>query len=226
MFTSKAIRGSFGGIALTIAIVLTPAFAQDAEKVVFTEPFDGTLAKGWSWVREDPKAWRIDKGVLVIKTSTGSLWQGQNNNHNILLRALPETKERIAIEVLVENEPTNGFEHAGLVWYGDDDNYVALLAEKLGKKSVQLVSETNGKPKVGFAEKPFEPKTIWLRMELADGKAKGLFRASEKDAWQALGQCDLPVKGEARIGLITGYGLKDKGHEARFSRFRILTAGK
>ena len=206
-----------------LAVALSGAFAQDAEKVVFTEPFDGSLAKGWSWVREDSKAWRIDKGVLVIKTSTGSLWQKQNNNNNILLRALPEAKERIAVEVLVENEPTNGFEHAGLVWYGDDDNYVALLHEKLGAKvEVQLVAEYAGKPKVGFAQKPFEPKAIWLRMELADGKAKGMFRATEKDAWQALGQCDLPMKGEPRIGLITGYAPKDKGHESRFSKFRIL----
>ena len=214
------------GCALFIPIVisLAPALAQEKERAVFTESFDGTLAKGWSWVREDPKAWRLDKNVLVIKTSTGSLWQQQNNNRNILLRVLPDAKDqRVAFEALVENEPTNGFEHAGLVWYCDDDNYVALMREKLGAKvAVQLVSETNGKPKVGFAEKPFEPKTVWLRMELSGGKAKGLYRATEKDAWQVLGQCDLPVKGEPRVGLITGYAPPKSDHESRFSKFRIL----
>jgi regulation of enolase protein 1 (concanavalin A-like superfamily) len=206
-------------------IGLSSAFAQDRDKVVFTEPFAEKLAKGWSWVREDAKAWRIDKGVLVIKTSTGGLWQKDNNNRNILLRALPETKERIAVEVLLENEPTNAFEHAGLVWYGDDDHYVKLLREKVGAKViVQMVAETDGKPKVGFAEKPFEPKTVWLRMELAAGKAKGLFRATEKDDWQVLGQCDLPMKDSPRIGLVTGYAPKAPEHEARFSKFRILQA--
>lgn len=207
-----------------LVIAIVPAIAQEKEQTAFTEPFDGTLAKGWSWVREDAKAWRLDKGSLVVKTSTGSLWQQQNNNRNILLRALPDAKnKRVAVEALVENEPTNGFEHAGLVWYCDDDNYVALLREKLGAKvEVQLVSETNAKPKVGFAQKPFEPKTVWLRMELSGGKAKGLFRASEKDNWQVLGQCDLPLKGEPRVGLITGYAPQKSDHESRFSKFRIL----
>jgi regulation of enolase protein 1 (concanavalin A-like superfamily) len=211
-------------ILFPVVIAIAPAIAQEKEQAVFTEPFDGTLAKGWSWVREDPKAWRLDKGVLVVKTSAGSLWQQQNNNRNILLRALPDAKDkRIAVEALVENEPTNAFEHAGLVWYCDDDNYVALMREKLGAKvAVQLVSESNGKPKVGFAEKPFEPKTVWLRMELSGGKAKGLYRASEKDDWQVLGQCDLPVKGEPRVGLITGYAPQKSDHESRFSKFRIL----
>jgi regulation of enolase protein 1 (concanavalin A-like superfamily) len=215
-------------LALLCAVFLLPlvnASAQEKEQVVFTEPFADKLDKGWSWVREDAKGWRIDKGVLVIKTSTGSLWQGQNNNRNILVRPLPQAKERVAVEVQVENEPTTGFEHAGLVWYGDDDNYVALLREKLGAKvEVQLVAEYDGKPKVGFAQKPAEPKTVWLRMEFKDGKAKGLMRATEKDEWQVLGQCELPMKGEPRIGLITGYAPKTPEHEARFSKFRILQA--
>lgn len=214
----------FALLPLSLAMGLAPVLAQEKERPAFTEPFDGTLAKGWSWVREDPKAWRLDKGALVVKTSTGSLWQQQNNNRNILLRPYPDAKNRrVAVEVRVENDPTNGFEHAGLVWYCDDDNYVALLREKLGAKvEVQLVSETDGKPKVGFAQKPFEPKTVWLRMELSDTKAKGLFRASEKDDWQVLGQCDLPLKGQPRVGLITGYAPPKSDHESRFSDFRIL----
>ena len=201
----------------------TAAVAQEKEQVLFADPFDGTLAKGWTWLREDPKAWRIDRGVLVIKTSTGSLWQKQNNAKNLLLRGLPDSKERVAFEALIENEPTNGFEHAGLVWYCDDDNYVALMREKLGAVvKVQIVSEKDGKPKVGFAEKQFDPKTVWLRMELVGGKAKGLYRATEKDAWQVLGECELPVKGEPRVGLITGYAAKEQTHESRFSKFRIV----
>jgi regulation of enolase protein 1 (concanavalin A-like superfamily) len=213
-------------LPIALAIALAPAIAQEKEQAAFTEPFDGTLAKGWSWVREDSKAWRLDKSVLVVKTSTGGLWQKDNNNRNILLRALPEAKDqRVAVEALVENQPTNAFEHAGLVWYGDDDNYVLLVREKVGARMiVQLVSETKGKVKVGFAESPFEPKTVWLRMELSGGKAKGLFRASAKDEWQVLGQCDLPVKGEPRVGLITGYAAQKSDHEARFSKFRILAA--
>lgn len=200
--------------------------AGEKEKNLFAEPFDGKLSKGWSWVREDAKAWRLDKGALVMQTSTGALWQKQNDARNILLRSLPDAKDaRIAVEVLVENEPTNGYEHAGLVWYCDDDNYVILVRERVGAGPiVQLVSEKAGVPKVGFAEKPFPAKTVWLRMELGGGNARGLFRAAAKDKWQPLGECALPLKGEPRVGLITGYAPKDKDHTARFSEFRIVSA--
>jgi hypothetical protein len=110
----------------------------------------------------------------------------------------------------------------------DDDNHVDLLKEKVAKNVViQLVSETQGRPKVGFAEKPYPEKAVWLRMEIADGKARGLFRPSDKSDWQALGECDLPpAKGEVRVGLMTGYAVKDSEHVARFSSFRILEESK
>jgi regulation of enolase protein 1 (concanavalin A-like superfamily) len=215
-------------LAVVLLGVLGPLTAADKEQVLFTEPFDGKLAPGWSWVREDAKAWKIDNGALLIRTSTGGLWQKDNNNHNLLLRTPPEIKEGgLAVEVQVENEPTNAFEHAGLVWYSDDDSYVMLNKEKVGgNQVVQLVLEKEAKPKVGFAEKPYEGKTVWLRLEVTGGKARGLYRATPKDDWQALGQCDLPAKGAARVGLITGYGPKDAEHWSRFSGFRILQEPK
>jgi regulation of enolase protein 1 (concanavalin A-like superfamily) len=193
--------------------------------VVFVENFAGPLGAGWSWVREDPKAWQLAHGALVVRTSTGALWQKDNNTRNLLLRTPPAGE--VAVEVLVENEPSAAFEHAGLVWYYDDDNYVVLLKEKVGAKViVQLVSEKEGRPKVGFAEKVYEAKTVWLRLEVAGTTITGKFRASTKDAWQTLGQDKLPVKGEARVGLITGYGPKNAEHFARFRDFRILQGTK
>jgi regulation of enolase protein 1 (concanavalin A-like superfamily) len=148
----------------------------------------------------------------------------QNNNRNLLLRTPPDV-ERFAFEALVENEPTNGFEHAGLVWHADDDNYVAIMKEKLGKVSVQLVSETNGRPKVGFAEKAYSEKAVWLRMEISAGKARGRYRTTEQKEWQDLGQCELPfATGHVRIGLMTGYAAKGAEHDSRFRSFRILQA--
>jgi regulation of enolase protein 1 (concanavalin A-like superfamily) len=213
-------------VLVTLAIGVAAAGETAEEKVVFAETFSGELGKGWSWLREDAKDWRLDKGSLLVRTSTGSLWMKQNNNRNVLLRTPPKAP-RFAFEVLVENEPTNGFEHAGLVWYADDDNYVALMKEKVGKVVVQLVSETDGRPKVGFAEKGYKEKAVWLRMEISGGKARGLFRTTGKTDWQALGQCDLPpAKGKVQIGLITGYAAGDAKNFSRFSSFRVLEESK
>ena len=58
-------------------------------------------------------------------------------------------------------------------------------------------------------------------MEVSAGKIRGQYRAADKDAWQTLGQSDIPAKGEPRIGLITGYAAKNVEHFTRFSGFRI-----
>lgn len=221
--------GRFGLIvAALLGGALAPVAAADREQVLFAEPFEGRLQAGWSWVREDPRGWRLDKGALLIRTSTGALWQRDNNNQNLLLRTPPQAGEGgLAVEVFVENEPTGPFEHAGLVWYDDDDNYAMLNKERVGgRQVVQLVSEKEARPRVGFAEKAYDAQGVWLRLEVAGTTARGLYRATDKDGWKTLGQCDLPGRGKARVGLITGYGPKDGGHWSRFSNFRIVSVAK
>ena len=81
---------------------------------MFEEKFTAELDKGWTWVREDPKAWRIDKdtGALVLRTMPGSLHAERNNSKNLLLRPLPKSDKPLAVEVYVEGEPKTQFEHA------------------------------------------------------------------------------------------------------------------
>jgi hypothetical protein len=115
--------------SLIVFIILVMADVASAqEKTLFTDSFVDKLADGWSWVREDPKGWRLDKSTLEIRTSTGGLWAKENNGGNMSLRGLPEVREgKLAVEVLVEIEPTNMYENAGLIWYYDDDNYIILV---------------------------------------------------------------------------------------------------
>jgi regulation of enolase protein 1 (concanavalin A-like superfamily) len=218
-------------VAALLAVGLGAAIPADEpvrEKVLFEDRFLDKLADGWSWVREDAKAWKLDKGTLTFRTSTGALWMKDNNCQNILLRTPPEVKEGgYALEALVENDPTNAYEHAGLTLYYDDDNYANLLKEKVGDKViVQLVTETEGKPKVGFAEKAYAGKAVWFRLVVVGGKVRGLYRASDKEPWQTLGQCDLPGKGAPRVGLITGYAPKNAEHWSHFSGLRLLQVEK
>jgi regulation of enolase protein 1 (concanavalin A-like superfamily) len=199
------------------------------ERVLFAENFAGKLEPGWSWVREDPGAWRIEANALLIRTAAGGLAKQDNNNRNLLVRAAPVQGAKdtgVAAEVRVEMEPVSPYEHAGLLYYGDDDNYVMLNRELVaGRPIVQLVYEIEGKPKWSFAEKPWPEKAVWLRLEVLDGKARGLVRASETDAWQLLGECELPVKGERRFALATGYAKGNEDRWSRFEKFRVVEVG-
>src|ERR1700685_1013130 len=117
-------------VALILLVLAPVASAQ--EKSLFTEPFAEKLADGWTWLREDPKGWRLDKGTLIVRTATGGLWRKDNGGSNILLRTPPKVKDgKLAVEVLIDIQPTNAYENAGLIWYYDDDNYVIMVKEKI-----------------------------------------------------------------------------------------------
>ena len=90
-----------------------------------------------------------------------------------------------------------------------------------------LVSKNNNdmeqffaKPR--FAQAKYEGQSVWLRLVIAGGTATSYYRATEKDPWNKVGQFDLPVKGEPKVGLGSGGGPKDAERFVRFSRFRIL----
>jgi regulation of enolase protein 1 (concanavalin A-like superfamily) len=209
--------------AVLIAATVVALARDEPMRVLFEDRFPESLAKGWMWVREDDRAWKVGKDALIIQTSTGGIWTADRTAKNLLVRTLPEKHEApMAIEVTLESEPTGQYEHAGLVLYFDDDNYVTLVKEVInGKSLVQLVSEKESKPVMPFPQEWYSASAISLRMVLADGKVTGHFRASDLDAWRKLGECKLPATGSPRVGLITGYGPKDARHEVKFQNFRI-----
>ena len=213
------------GVPVIVFIITVTAHGVSAqEKILFTDPFVDKLADGWSWVHEDPKDWRLDKGTLVIRTSRGGLWMKDNNGGNILLRTPPEVKEgKLAVEVLVDIEPTNIYENAGLIWYYDDDNYIIMVKEKIGKDVlVQLVSERDANPGRLFTRSSTSTRMSGSGWKWSAASFPVTIGHRSKEEWLKLGQCDLPLRGEPKIGLTTAYAAKDAEHFTRFSNFRML----
>jgi regulation of enolase protein 1 (concanavalin A-like superfamily) len=215
-------------LAALLGILATGFAAADKEvkeKVLFAAKFTGKLEKGWSWVREDPKAWRIDKGTLVLRTLPGYLHAEYNDSRNVLLRALPKSDKPLAVEAYVESEPKVQFEHAGLVWYVDDDNYVSLFQEVLGGKTeLQMVTEASSKPRFALAK--HEAKGVWMRLVVAEGTISCQYRPSAKDEWKVVGRSAMPARGAARVGVMAGGAPKEAERYVRFRDFRILEIDK
>jgi regulation of enolase protein 1 (concanavalin A-like superfamily) len=210
---------------LLLAASLLQAGQNPDDKVLFEEKFAGSLDKEWTWVREEPGAWRLENGVLVLRTLPGYLHAKSNNSRNVLLRPLPRTDRPLAIEVYVESEPKVQFEHAGVVWYVDDDHYVSLFKEVLGGKTeLLMVTEKTGKP--SFAQVRTDAKGLWLRLVLADGKATAEYKTAGKGKWQPVGRSDLPSAAPGRVGVMTGGAPKDAERYARFRDFRIVALAK
>jgi regulation of enolase protein 1 (concanavalin A-like superfamily) len=198
------------------------AFADDKPRVIFAEKFSVPLETGWSWLREEPKAWKVEDGALHILALPGHLYAKHNDARNVLLRKAPETAKPLAIEVYVESRPKLLFEEAAMYWYYDDDNYISVVQEQVGKEvNVRMIREKAGAP-ASLLNKKYEAEGVWLRLVVSAGKATGYYRQTDKDQWEKMGQADLPSKGEAKVGLNAAGGPKDTDRWARFRDFRIL----
>ena len=90
---------------------------------LFRDDFDGALAAGWSWIREDPTHWNLTDapGALRILLQPGGIVRPPGlPPNNLLLRQAPDGDFEIA--TLVHFAPTSDFQFAGLLIYQDDAN--------------------------------------------------------------------------------------------------------
>ena len=96
--------------------------APAAPAVTWTDHFDAdSLAAPWSWIREDPTYWSLTarSGFLRITTQ-----ESFTTVDNILVQAMPPGDYEIETSVLFT--PTENFQIAGLIVYGDDDNFLSF----------------------------------------------------------------------------------------------------
>jgi regulation of enolase protein 1 (concanavalin A-like superfamily) len=191
--------------------------------VLFEDRFDGKLADGWSWVREDKDDWRLDGGALRIRATPGNLWEGENTARNILLRPPPKDVESFVAEVAVTHAPVAFAEQAGLLWYADDDNYVKLVKEFYdGKTWVVLAAERAGKAQ--YKESPCPAETVTFRLAVSGDGVVGQYRPEGAGDWTTVGQFPFKAAG-AKIGLNAHHAPAGSPRWAVFRNFRILRGG-
>src|SRR5947208_16504196 len=58
---------------ILLAAVADPELiTPEPETVIFEEKFEARLREGWSWVDENPNAWRIEAGKLFVRVEPES----------------------------------------------------------------------------------------------------------------------------------------------------------
>ena len=179
------------------------------EEAAFQDPFDGKLADGWSWLREDPKAWRIKDGGLEIRVQPGVA----GTVRNALLRAAPDRRKGTwAIDVTVTNHtaPTQQYEQAGITWYHG------------GRPVFKLVKELiNGKTYIIPGRKPMPAETVQLRLLVTAAEWTAQYRPDGEGEFLTAGKGRLPAPGEEQVSIQCYNGPADAEHWIRFDDVRI-----
>ena len=102
---------------------------QEPGRLLFSDEFDGSvLDNAWSWIREDVVTYRLQDGALSVDIQVADLYV-DSDTASVLVREAPRRdyvlETRVRVDIPDEGCCFN-FAQAGILVYGDDDNYVKL----------------------------------------------------------------------------------------------------
>jgi hypothetical protein len=196
---------------LTVCLVLTAsACAFGAEpRVLFEDSFKGKkLAEGWTWLKQDEKAWRFEDGALEFRVLPGQV--------NVLARTVPDPSDKpYAIEVTLTSkpQPTRQYEQVGFFWYAN------------GKQGPKFVKELIDKKVYVFpGKKELTEATVQLRFVVRGKTFTAQYRPGGKGEFLTAFTGNVPAaeKGRLQIALACFNGPADEEHWIRFTDFRIV----
>ena len=197
-------------LGIVVVLCLGSLSARAAEpKPVFEDGFDGKLGEGWSWLREEPAAWRMKDAALEIRVQPGVAATVKN----ALVRKAPDRREgKFAIDVTVTNtvKLTQPFEQGGITWYHD------------GKPVFKLVHELiEGGLYIIPGKKPMPAESVQLRLIVTANSWTAQYRADDKGEFETVATGPLPEPGDDQVSIQCYNGPPDAEHWIRFDGFRI-----
>ncbi len=198
-------------LAVAVLFLTTGAPILAGEpRLVFEDRFDGKLAEGWTWLREEQSGWRIREGGLEIRVQPGKAATVKN----ALVRDVPERGQgKWVFEVSVTNlaEPIQQYEQVGMTWYRDGKPIFKLVKERVDGKLVIVPGKI-----------PMAEKTVRLRLTVEGDRYVAEFQPPGQKDWRPAASGTLPGKGKDQISLQCYDGPPNAEHWMRFEDFRIL----
>ena len=196
-----------------------------SQEILFQDDFKGEMRAGWTWIREEPQAWRVTDRGLEVRVLPGNMWGPANNARNVLVRQAPDPQgDPLEVSVRVANRPTAQYEQVDLVWYYDDRHMVKIGQELVnGKLSLVMGREEDDRTRT-IAIMPLQGDSVTLRLTVRDNQIEGSFRPATETTFRSAGSCDLPRPGPAsppHVSLQVYQGPKDEERWAHLSEFRI-----
>lgn len=195
----------------TVVLIFASSLSAAEEQVVFEDRFEGKPADGWTWLRENPKAWCIKDKALEICVEPGVA----HNVKNALVREVPDRSEAaLAFEVTVTftSPPTRQYEQAGITWYNDGKPVFKLVKERI-----------DGKTWIIPGRVAMPAKSAQLRLIVTPkGEYTAQFRPDGKGKFQTVKKGSLPPAKKDQVSIQCYNGPPDAQHWMRFDDFRIL----
>ncbi len=201
-----------------------------SETELFADQFDGSdVGAGWDVVRRD-QALTVSGGALRIPAATGDLYSAGGNAANLVVRAAPSGSWTATAKVNFEGLAQ--YQQAGIIVYGDDDNYVKLgriAHTAAADEKFEYIHEAAGTPDNTAADSTANiaanfPDDYWVQLRYDGTNLTGWYSQDGTNYTQA-GRA-WPLPSGARVGVFAfGNTATSAAPEAAFDSFRITRPG-
>jgi arabinan endo-1,5-alpha-L-arabinosidase len=197
----------------------TPTFAQadqpGASIAASSDEFNGdSLGAQWSWVRQPADStYGLGGGVFRFDTQVGDLYV-DTNNASVLTEPTPPGDYIVETKVTLDLPPEGccyNYAQAGLVIYGDDDNFIKLAHVSIWEtRQTEFAKELSpvpaGYPRYGNTVVGPPALTTWLRIVKRTSGGVEYYRAyTSRDGttWVRGGVWTHSLGAHAKIGLVS-----------------------
>ena len=207
--------------ALSLWAVLEPthtAAAIDTIDQSWTDDFSSpTLDSRWSWMNEDPTHWSLTAkpGYLRITTQSGSLFSGIYNN--LLVTDAPFGSYQITSRVSIT--PTENFQGASIVVYGDNENYCRIarrFAGTGGQVNLRCYEGGSMVDDIGVDE----PATsVYLRLTRVGDTYEGYY-SPDGNSYQYVGQVSATIP-NPMVGIVSENGPSTTEIQSDYDSFQL-----
>ena len=155
----------------------------------------------WTTIIRETQTYSVSGGALLLPTAVGDLYGGRNDATNLILQDLPAGPWQATTQVSLDL--TQNYQQAGIMVYGDDENYAKLDVLFSGGPRVEFIRETAGVPRNEGADSTAVTggDGIFLRVS-SDGTNLTAAYSTDGQTFTPVGR-PAPLAGinEAKVGL-------------------------
>ncbi|HET8784604.1 MAG TPA: ThuA domain-containing protein, partial [Candidatus Limnocylindrales bacterium] len=196
-----------------------------------TDDFDGTsLGGAWSVVRQN-QAMSVSGGALRIPAEQGDIYgTTPNNAQNLVMRDAPDGAWTATTKMNFKGEAQ--YHQAGLVLYGDDDNFTKFgriatnTAGSALSEKFEFIYENAGTPRNDAADSTSPlpgtfPDDFWMRIVSDGSQITGQY-STDGTTWTNVGRPS-PLPANAKIGMFAFSNSATTEPVAAFDSFTLET---
>ena len=195
---------------------------------VVADEFNGSALESppWEVVRQNQDL-TVSGGALRIPAAPGDIYGAGGNANNLVLRDAPDGPWEAVTKLSFEG--TAQYHQAGLLVYGDDDNFTKfgrIAHTTTGDEKFEFIYENAGVPRNDAADSTANldaafPLEFFLRIRSDGTNLTGAYSTDGVD-WTPVGR-PAPLPADARIGAFAFNNAATSSPEAAFDFFRLTT---